>query len=128
MLRAHPHPRHPGVTIGIGEINIPSDKHVLVIRAACGQDQYAEKCDFNDMKGRANHVVIPNPQFEIRNPKFWLIARLSGLVTRARRAMNRQEPQCVPFRSGDTIQRAVSDFLPEPREMDNASCARNRRS
>ena len=93
MLRAHPHPRHPSVTIGIGEINVPSDKHVLVIRAACGQDQYAENCDFNDIQGRANHVVIPNPQFEMRNPKIWLLSRRSGLVIAAKCAMTRQERQ-----------------------------------
>jgi hypothetical protein len=36
--------RHPGVTIGVGEVNISIDKDILVIRTAsgeneCGQDQ-----------------------------------------------------------------------------------------
>ena len=78
MLRAHPYARHPSVTIGIGEINIPSDKHVLIIRAARGQNQYAENCDFNDIQDPANHVAIPNRQFKMRNPKFSPISLFAG--------------------------------------------------
>ena len=67
---AHPHARHPRVTIGIDEVNVPGDKNILIIRAACCQDQRAEKRDFDDAQDSANHVAIPNPQSTIRNPKF----------------------------------------------------------
>ena|SRR5438552_5500487 len=82
MFRAHLHTRHPRVTIGIGEINISSDKNVLIIRAACREDQHAENCDFDDAQDSANHHAIPNPQVPMRNPKFKLTFPLSRLVMR----------------------------------------------
>ena len=81
ILRAHPNARHPSVTIGIGEINIPSDKDVLIIRAASRQDQYAENCDFNDAQDSTNHHAIPNPRLKMRNPKIFADLALCGLVT-----------------------------------------------
>jgi hypothetical protein len=80
MFRAHPRACHPRIAIGVGEINISGDKNVLIISAARCQDQYAENCDFNDAQGSANHRFIPRPRYTIRNPKFWLISRLSGSV------------------------------------------------
>jgi hypothetical protein len=69
-VRAQPHARHPRITIGVGEINIPDDKNILIVRAACRQDQYAEDYDFNGAQDSANHRVIPNPRFKMRNPNF----------------------------------------------------------
>src|SRR6266446_832074 len=40
--------RHAGVTIRIHEVNIPSDKNVLIIRAARRQNQRAEKRDLKN--------------------------------------------------------------------------------
>jgi len=82
MLRAHPYARHPSVTIGIGEINIPHDKDVLIIRAASGQDQYAENGEFNDIQDAPHHAAIPNRRFKMCNPKFSPVPMLSGLVLR----------------------------------------------
>jgi len=90
MFRAHPHARHPCVTIRVGEINIPGDKNILIIRAARCQDQDAENCDFNDALGSANHRFIPRPRCPIRNPKFRRISRLSGSVTGIRQAVRTQ--------------------------------------
>jgi hypothetical protein len=70
VFRAHLHTRHPRVTVGIGEVNISSDKNVLIICAACRQDEYAENCDLNDAQDCANHPSISNPQSAVRNPKF----------------------------------------------------------
>src|SRR5436305_1772568 len=70
------------VTSSIGEINISSDKNVLIIRAACREDQHAENCDFDDAQDSANHHAIPNPQVPMRNPKFKLTFPLSRLVMR----------------------------------------------
>jgi hypothetical protein len=69
-LRAHPHARHPRVTIRINEVNIPRDEHVLVIRAARCQDENAQKSDFDDAEDSANHSTIPNAGWAIRNSKF----------------------------------------------------------
>jgi hypothetical protein len=67
---AHPHARHARVTIRIDEVNVASNENVLIIRAACCQDQRAEKRDFNCAQDYANHGSIPSPQSTIRNPKF----------------------------------------------------------
>src|SRR5437588_618062 len=49
MFRAHPHARHSRITIGIREIDVSRDKNVLIICAACRQDQQAENSNFNDV-------------------------------------------------------------------------------
>jgi hypothetical protein len=36
MLRAKPNPGHPGITIGIREIDVIADEHVLIVRAPGG--------------------------------------------------------------------------------------------
>src|SRR6266496_263931 len=82
MLRAHLHAHHPRVTIRVGEINIPGDKNILIIRVTCRENHHTENCDFDDAQDSANHRPIPNPRFKMRNPKFYLNSRLSGLVTR----------------------------------------------
>src|SRR5262249_21713598 len=78
MFQAQSHARHPRVAIGVGEINVPGDKNILIIRAACRQDQYAENGDLDDPQECANHRTIPNPRAKMRNPKF---QRLSGALT-----------------------------------------------
>ena len=104
MFRAHPHACHPCVTIRVGEINIPGDKNILIIRAARCQDQDAENCDFNDALGSANHRFIPRPRCPIRNPKFWRISRLSGSVTGIRQALRTQARRSCSsaIRAGDS--------------------------
>src|SRR5205807_2163412 len=67
LLRAHPHARHPRVTIRINEVNIPRDEHVLVVRAARCQDENAQKSDFDDAEDSANHSTNPNAGWAIRN-------------------------------------------------------------
>src|SRR5438445_13191171 len=47
MLRAHPDTRHARVAIGIGEISVPSNKNVLIIRAARAENQGAQDYNLN---------------------------------------------------------------------------------
>src|ERR1700720_3140336 len=51
MLCAHPHTRHARVAIGIGKIRVWSNKNVLIIRAACGENEGAQNCDLNCSSG-----------------------------------------------------------------------------
>jgi hypothetical protein len=46
---AHLHARHARVTIRINEVNVSGDKNVLMIRAACYEDQRTEQYDLNDV-------------------------------------------------------------------------------
>jgi len=38
MLSAEPDPRHPGITIRIGEIDMIANKYVVIIRAPGGEN------------------------------------------------------------------------------------------
>ena len=64
------HPRHTRVTIRIHQVNVPGDKNVLIILAACRNDERGENCDFDDCDDSANHCIITNPGLAIGNPKF----------------------------------------------------------
>jgi hypothetical protein len=44
----HLRTRHAGITIRIGEVNVPSQKNVLIIRAACRKDYRAEERDLEN--------------------------------------------------------------------------------
>jgi hypothetical protein len=71
MLGAHPRPRHPRITIGIGEINIPRDEHVLVVGAPRRQDQRAQDNNLKDVKANARKPPhkIDNRKSKIENRK-----------------------------------------------------------
>ena len=46
IFLADPYPSHPRVTIRIGEINVPCDKNVLIIRAPGRKNEHTENRDF----------------------------------------------------------------------------------
>ena len=89
MFRTQLRASHARVTIGVGEINISADKHVLIIRAARRQNQETQNRKFDSNRGVAKHPLISNPQSQIRNPKLrparlhfvtaWQPRKLSGL-------------------------------------------------
>src|SRR2546430_3210117 len=70
MLRAHSRARHARIAIGIGEINIPSEKDILIIRAARRQDQRTQDYKLDEDDDLSEHRLISNPQSEIDNPKY----------------------------------------------------------
>src|SRR4029077_9644089 len=51
MLCAHPHTRHARVTIGIGKINVRSNKNVLIIRAPRGENEGTQNYNLNCSSG-----------------------------------------------------------------------------
>src|SRR3977135_495804 len=69
MFGAQSDASHSRITIGVGEINISADKHVLIIRAARRQNQETQNRKFDSNRGVAKHPLISNPQSQIRNPK-----------------------------------------------------------
>ena len=71
MLRANSHPRHSRVTIRIGEINIPRDEDVLIVRATRRDDERAQNYYFKQQRDSSEHAAIRNPHSEIRNPNVW---------------------------------------------------------
>src|SRR5438270_191963 len=46
IFLADPYPSHPRVTIRIGEINVPCDKNVLIIRAPGRKNEHTKNRDF----------------------------------------------------------------------------------
>src|ERR1700704_1477739 len=69
MFRTQLRASHARVTIGIGEIDISADKHVLIIRAARRQNQETQNRKFDSNRGVAKHPLISNQKYENRNPK-----------------------------------------------------------
>jgi hypothetical protein len=71
MFGAHSRPRHPRVTIGIREINIPRDEHLLVVRAPRRQNERAQEEKFNDRKRtpRKSSHKIDNDKSRNQNRK-----------------------------------------------------------
>ena len=69
MLEAHPHSRHPRITIRVREINFAADKNLAVIRAARRQDQNGKQNDLNNRDNGPSHpvVLIENPESKIQN-------------------------------------------------------------
>ena len=71
VFGAHSGARHPGVTIGVGEINISIDKNVLIIRAASCDNKRAQDQNFDrdaDDAGGSLHK-IDNRKSAIENRK-----------------------------------------------------------
>ena len=56
MFCTHSGARHPGVTIGVGEINISIDKNVLIIRAASCENKRAQDQNFESDKNGSKHL------------------------------------------------------------------------
>src|SRR6478672_732387 len=72
VLRAESHPCHASITIRIREINLPTNKNVLVVCAAGGERKYADDQDLDDKQdsiANRTHATISNPRSAIRNPK-----------------------------------------------------------
>jgi len=67
----HSGARHPGVTIGVGEINISIDKNVLIIRAASGENERGKNYDLNKGEGKKPKSLhkIDNRKSAIENRK-----------------------------------------------------------
>ena len=63
--------RHARVTIRIGEVNISSDKNVLIIRAARHQNHRAEKRDLKNDERKTSEALhrIDNRKSTIENRK-----------------------------------------------------------
>ena len=63
--------RHARVTIRIHEVNIPSDKNVLIIRAARRQNHRAEKRDLENDERKTSEALhrIDNRKSTIKNRK-----------------------------------------------------------
>ena len=63
--------RHARVTVRIHEVNIPSDKNVLIIRAARRQNQRAEKRDLKNDERKTSEALhrIDNRKSTIENRK-----------------------------------------------------------
>ena len=63
--------RHARVTIRIDEVNIPSDKNVLIIRAARRQNQRAEKRDLKNDERKTSEALhrIDNRKSTVENRK-----------------------------------------------------------
>jgi hypothetical protein len=57
MFGTHAHSRHPGVTIGVGEINVSVDKDVLVIRTPCGENERGQNRELYDEKNASAHQI-----------------------------------------------------------------------
>ena len=70
-FQTHPHPRHPGVAIGVGEIDTVLDENVVVIRATRREDQRREKKDLDNRNDDPAHavVLVENSKSEYRNSK-----------------------------------------------------------
>jgi hypothetical protein len=66
MLEAHPDARHPRVTVGIREVDLPVDENIRVIRAPRRQNKRRENDDLNDRDGRTSHadVLVENSKSE----------------------------------------------------------------
>jgi hypothetical protein len=68
MFGAHPDARHSRIAIGVGEINIPRDKDVRIIRASRPDDKHAQNQNLDRDTDSTGHAPIPNPQAEIEDP------------------------------------------------------------
>jgi hypothetical protein len=55
------HACHARVTIRINEVNVSSDKDILIIRAPRCESQRGEKKDLNYRDDSANYAPMPNP-------------------------------------------------------------------
>src|SRR5437762_9486813 len=68
---AQTHARHPRVTICVGEINVPSNENVLIIRAPRCQNQYAQHCNLDDgqpdVRDSLHTSIIANRKSKIRS-------------------------------------------------------------
>jgi hypothetical protein len=71
MFGAHSNSGHPRIAIGVGEINIPTDKDVRVIRAACGENERAQDRDLKTDQNDADQSLhkINNRKSAIENRK-----------------------------------------------------------
>src|SRR4029453_10909547 len=67
----HLHACHPRIAIRIDEVNIPSDKDVLIIRAPRRQNQRAEKHDLKNDQRKTSDALhrIDNRKSTIENRK-----------------------------------------------------------
>ena len=53
----HLRTRQARVAIRIGEVNIPSDENVLIIRAPCRQDEGAEERDLENYQSETSQAL-----------------------------------------------------------------------
>ena len=73
MLDANPNAAHPRIAIGISEVDVTANEHIVIIRAARQDDERRKNYNFSNSYERTTHpaVLIEIRKSKIENGSSW---------------------------------------------------------